>query len=163
MIAAILASTNAGGIGYNGTLPWPKHREDLQWFREHTTNNIVVMGRKTWNDPMMPKPLPNRVNYVVSSQHVAIEHRKFVTWIPGNPAENILNIEKKHPDKTIFVIGGKKLYEACMPVVQRVYLTRIKGNYWTDTRVNLDRMLSNFRLYSVTPSEHCTFEIWDRI
>jgi dihydrofolate reductase len=82
MIAAILASTNTGGIGLNGTLPWPKHSEDLKWFKEHTSNQIVVMGRKTWDDPMMPKPLPNRINCVVSSNPVAIEHRQQqVKWL----------------------------------------------------------------------------------
>ena len=54
MICSILASTNLGGIGNRGTLPWPKHPQDMIWFKEHTENQIVVMGRNTWDDPKMP-------------------------------------------------------------------------------------------------------------
>jgi len=163
MISLILASTNTGGIGNRGTLPWPKHRQDLAWFKQHTENQIVVMGRNTWEDPLMPKPLPNRINYIVSSTHVAQKFQHQVRWIPTNPVENIQHIQKENIDKQIFVIGGKQLYEACEPIAARIYLTRMKGNWWTDTRINLERMLACFQIKSVTPGENCTYEIWDRV
>lgn len=162
MICSILAATNYGGIGNRGTLPWPKHKQDLAWFKQHTTDQIVVMGRKTWEDPMMPKPLPNRVNYVVSSHHVAKQYQHLVRWIPGNPVENILQIQKDNPGKDVYVIGGQQLYEATQDIVERVYLTRMKGAWFTDTKINLDRMLAPFRIRSVKPGENCTYETWDR-
>jgi dihydrofolate reductase len=165
MIAAILASTNTGGIGLNGTLPWPKHSEDLKWFKEHTSNQIVVMGRKTWDDPMMPKPLPNRINCVVSSNPVALEYRQQqVKWLLGNPVEHIQRLSEENPDKIVYVIGGKRLYEACYSIVDRIYLTRIPANWEVDTRINLDLMLDRFRIKSVRPSQtsNCTYEIWER-
>jgi dihydrofolate reductase len=153
MICSILASTSLGGIGNRGTLPWPKHKEDLSWFKEHTTNNIVVMGRNTWEDPMMPKPLPNRTNYVVSSHHVAKEYQHQVRWIPGTPVEAIKQVQK----------SNQKLYDATTDIVERVYLTRMKGDYWCDTRINLERYLSCFRIMTVRPGTNCTYEIWDRV
>jgi dihydrofolate reductase len=162
MICSILASTSVGGIGNRGTLPWPRHREDLAWFAAHTTNQIVVMGRNTWNDPMMPKPLPNRTNYVVSSRHVDKKYQHQVRWIPGTPVESIVSIQQANPENTVFVIGGQQLYEATNDIVQRVYLTRIKGNYWCDTRINLERYLNCFRIKTVQPGDNCTYEIWDR-
>jgi len=163
MICSILASTNLGGIGNRGTLPWPKHKEDLAWFKEHTTNQIVVMGRNTWDDPMMPKPLPNRTNYVVSSQHVAKEYQHLVRWIPSSPVDSIKEIQKNNPKQNVFVIGGKQLYDATEPIVERVYLTRMKGAWFTDTRIELERYLACFRIKTVRPGTNCTYEIWDRV
>lgn len=162
MIAAILATTPTGGIGFRGTLPWPKHKEDLAWFKSLTENHIVVMGRNTWNDPKMPKPLPNRDNYVVSSKNVEVEHRRKVRWIPNNLTENIKNIELANPGKTVFVIGGRQVYESTLDIVDRIYLTRIKLNYQTDTKLNLDRFLQGFRLMTVKPGNQETYEIWER-
>ena len=59
-IKAIFAVDKFGGMGFNGSLPWPHHSEDLAYFKEQTTNHIVVMGRNTWEDPKLPKPLPGR-------------------------------------------------------------------------------------------------------
>lgn len=163
MISAILAATPWGGIGHRGTLPWPKHKEDLAWFKSLTENQIVIMGRNTWEDPKMPKPLPNRLNFVVSSKNVDIKYRHQVRWIPGNLTENIRTIVSENSSKQVFIIGGKQVYEETLPLVDRIYLTRIKLNYTADTRLSLDRLLGNFRLKSVKPGDSCTYEIWDRI
>lgn len=161
MIISILASTNTGGIGNKGTLPWPKHSEDLKWFKKHTENQIVVMGRNTWEDPFMPKPLPNRTNYIVGS-YVNPKYLHAVKWIPSNPVDNILEIQKNNPTKNVYVIGGKQLYESTEKIVERVYLTRIKGNYWTDTRIHLESFLACFQIKTVKPGQDCTYETWDR-
>ena len=163
MISAILAATNMGGIGNRGTLPWPKHKEDLAWFKEHTTDQIVVMGRNTWEDPLMPKPLPNRINYVVSSTHVAKEYQHLVRWIPSDPVNNIKQIQRQNPKQDVFIIGGRQLYEATESIVERVYLTRMKGAWFTDTRIDLERYLTCFRIYGVRPGNNCTYEIWNRV
>lgn len=162
MICSILAATSNGGIGNRGTLPWPKHQEDLAQFKNHTTDQIVVMGRNTWEDPMMPKPLPNRKNYIVSSRHVDQKYQHLVHWIPSDPVANILAIQQENPTKDVYIIGGKQLYEATESIVERVYLTRIKGSYWTDTRLQLDKFLTCFQLKSVKPGQDCTYETWDR-
>ncbi len=162
MICSILASTNTGGIGNRGTLPWPTNKADLQWFKTLTDGHIVVMGRNTWEDPKMPKPLPNRINYVVSSKHVDKQYQHLVRWIPSNPVENILQIQKDNPTKNVFIIGGKQLYESTESIVDRVYLSRIKGDYWADTRIQLERMMACFQIKSVTPNSEGTFEKWDR-
>ena len=159
MISAILASTSTGGIGYKGTLPWPKHKEDLEWFREHTIGNIVVMGRKTWDDPKMPKPLPNRVNCVVSNN---IIDNYNVRRLKGNIKKEVLALQEQFPEKDVFIIGGKAIYEATETIVDTIYLTRMKLNWWTDTRVHLDRMLMPFQLRTVRPGNDCTYEIWVR-
>lgn len=160
MICSILASTSMGGIGNKGTLPWPKHKEDLAWFKEHTTNHIVTMGRKTWDDPMMPKPLPNRVNCVFSNRDL---NTHVARRLSGDTEDQVVTLQTQFPTRDVFIIGGKELYESTNNVVQRVYLTRMKGNWWTDTRIDLERYLACFSIKSVRPGTNCTYEIWDRV
>ena len=160
MICSILASTSAGGIGNRGTLPWPKHKEDLAWFKKHTTDQIVVMGRNTWDDPMIPKPLPNRINCIVSNRPLMNYQ---VRRLHGNVIDEVKTLASQFPSKHVFVIGGQQLYEATNDVVERVYLTRMKGNYWCDARINLERYLNCFQIKTVIPGDNCTYEIWDRV
>jgi dihydrofolate reductase len=67
MINAIFAIDEEGGMGLDGSMPWPKNLKDLNWFKVHTIGHIVVMGRGTWDATDMPSPLPNRTNWVVTS------------------------------------------------------------------------------------------------
>lgn len=159
MICSILASSSLGGIGNKGTLPWDKHYGDLAWFREWTMNQIVVMGRKTWDDPLMPKPLPDRVNFVVTSKSLNTIDARVLS---GDPQEKIKQVSEQFPDKNVFVIGGKQLYEATESIVDRIYLTRMKGQYFADTRIDLEQYLSNFRIMTARPGRGCTHEIWIR-
>ena len=163
MICSILAATNLGGIGNRGTLPWPKHPQDMIWFKEHTENQIVVMGRNTWDDPKMPKPLPNRANYVVSKRHVDREYQHLVRWIPSDAVDNIKQIQKQNPKQHVFIIGGQQLYDATESIVERVYLTRMKGAWFADTRIDLERYLTCFRISGVRPGNNCTYETWNRV
>ena len=66
MISAIVAIDNNWGIGFNGNLL--EHiPEDLKYFKQLTSENTIVLGRKTW-DSLPKKPLPNRFNVVITSQ-----------------------------------------------------------------------------------------------
>ena len=102
MINAIFAADHYGGMGFNGTLPWPHNSSDLKHFKDLTTDGIVVMGRKTYDDPKMPKPLKDRTVYVVSNRLIADS----VYQIKGDIVSRILEIEKANPTKTVWVIGG---------------------------------------------------------
>jgi dihydrofolate reductase len=50
-------------IGRDGAIPWHLP-EDFKWFKRLTTGHFVLMGRKTFDS--LPKPLPNRVNIVLT-------------------------------------------------------------------------------------------------
>ena len=160
MICSILASTNLGGIGNRGTLPWPKHPQDMAWFREWTLNNVVVLGRRTWDDPLMPKPLPERINCVFSNNLLeSADARR----LHGDTQEEIKILQSQFPNRNIFICGGRELYEATEPLVERVYLTRMKGAWFADTRIDLERYLACFRISGVRPGNNCTYETWNRV
>ena len=56
MINAIFAADHYGGIGFRGSVPWPHNSSDLKHFKTLTEGHIVVMGRRTYDDPKMPAP-----------------------------------------------------------------------------------------------------------
>ena len=69
MIKAIMAVDDNGGVSKGKSMPWPKNPKDLQWFKKNTLNQVVLMGRLTW-ESLPFKPLPNRRNIVLSRSAV---------------------------------------------------------------------------------------------
>jgi dihydrofolate reductase len=160
MINAVFAADFYGGIGFNGTLPWPNMPEDLANFKKLTTGHVVVCGRKTWDDSKMPKPLPNRTVYVATHKPVS-----YAMPFSGDIQENLLEIEANHKDKTIFVIGGVALLEAARPLLDRIYLTHVKGSYKVDTKIQLKEFLSGFHPVRAEVSKdfQSTFTVYESI
>lgn len=63
----IWAQDKNGAIGKEGKMPWHLPA-DLARFAKITNEHAVIMGRATWDSiPDAYKPLPNRLNIVVSS------------------------------------------------------------------------------------------------
>jgi dihydrofolate reductase len=158
---AIFAVDAAGGVGNRGTLPWPKHTEDFNWFKEHTTNHIVVMGHNTWKDSKFPKPLKDRINIVLTKNQIDDSRARFVH--PDNLHTVLETVKLSFPEKDVFVIGGKQVLELMRPEITTIYLTRFKGKFYSDTRMELESFLYGYRLMSVKPGTNCTFERWEKI
>jgi dihydrofolate reductase len=160
MINALFAVDQFGGMGFNGTLPWPHNSADLSNFRSLTTGHVVVMGRTTWDDPQMPKPLVGRTVYVMT-------HRPVYTaaTIKGNLKDELLRLEKLHADKIIWVIGGANLLEQCDGIFDRLYLTHFKGLYKIDTKLNLKSFLNGWNPIKATApaNNNCTFVIYENL
>lgn len=136
MISAIVAVDENWGIGYNGDLL--EHiPDDLKYFKELTTGNIVVMGRKTW-DSLPKKPLPDRLNIVLSRYYStpACEHTLCMTLDSLN---YVINNDDRF-SKDIFIIGGGQIYKELLPLCDRIYVTKIfKSHDNVDTYfLNLD-------------------------
>lgn len=159
MINCIFASDGQGNLGFNGTLPWPHNAEDMARFKELTHGHIVVMGRKTWDDPKMPKPLSGRTNFVFSNKPVGVPG---VITLKGDVVSELQRVEVAYPNKQIFVIGGKAIIEASSIICDYLYLTHMKGNFRSDTRIHLDKYLGGFRAMTAEPSEDrsCTFMVY---
>jgi len=117
LISLIVAVANNGVIGNKGALPW-RIPEDMRWFRMHTLNKPVLMGRKTW-ESLPKKPLPKRENvivthdsgYVAEDASVATSFDAAIAAAAGSPE--------------IVVIGGASLYAEALPRAGRIYLTNV--------------------------------------
>lgn len=124
----IMALGLQGEFSQNNKLPWDRISEDMKYFKELTTNNIVIMGRKTYES--IGKELPNRINIVLTSQIINNEN---ITQCKNFEIALIeagkLVFEKKA--KNIFVIGGKNLIVNCLKDhrLEYIYITRIFSKY----------------------------------
>lgn len=102
-------------LGKGNDLIW-HFREDMKFFKEMTTSNTVIMGRKTFES--LPKALPNRRNIVISSNDSYDA--------PG--CEVVSSVEdalKLAGEDNIFIIGGGRIYEQLLPLADNLYLTEI--------------------------------------
>ncbi len=123
-ISLIWAMANNRVIGANNTLPW-KLPADLRHFRTLTTGHHIIMGRKNYES--IGRPLPDRVNIVVSRQ-AAYEAPGCV--VVGSIEEAL---QRAAGDPEIFVIGGAAIYAQTLEHADRLYLTRINAQIQGDT------------------------------
>ena len=157
MIKAILACDQEWGIGKNGALPWPHNSADLKWFKQHTNNSTIVMGRKTW-DSLPFKPLPNRKNIVVSSS--TVEGADITVKLDQLKRITIPMLEATGD---IWIIGGAQLIEQCIDIIDEFYLSRIEGVYNCDTFLPADLIMDNFNLYDAEETDSDLYiEKWAR-
>ena len=103
-IKLICAISKNNVIGNKNQLPW-NISEDLKRFKELTSENIIVMGRKTFES--IGRPLPNRKNVVLSNnKNLKIENVEVF-----NSANDVLNFYKTFSKKKdLFIIGGNFIY-----------------------------------------------------
>ena len=118
---AIAAMSLNRVIGCDGKIPWHLPA-DFKWFKQCTTGQVVLMGRKTFAS--LGKPLPNRTNLVLSRG----------PEIPG--VEMIRDLTAFDPahfaPREVWVIGGAEIYAQLLPRCTDLYLTvvprEVKGD-----------------------------------
>lgn len=125
MISAIVAVDENWGIGFNGQL-LEKIPEDLRRFKLLTQEKIVVMGRKTW-DSLPKKPLPNRLNIIISNKIKIID--TFTISMSIKEIKSRLEYVSKNQDEEWFIIGGGQIYNELLPFCDRIYITKIYKKY----------------------------------
>lgn len=114
-LTLIAAHDQNRAIGRGGTIPWHLP-EELAHFATTTKGGTLVMGRHTW-DSLPKKPLPNRPNIVVSSRANAAP-----ITAPDIPHALLMARATRRP---IFGIGGAGVYQALLPVADRLVLTTV--------------------------------------
>lgn len=159
-ITAVFAVDSTGGIGLNGKLPWPRNADDMRWFKHLTANQIVVMGRTTWDSPDMPTPLPNRRNIVITNTPLNIDG---VEEISGNIKDALYALQAQNAVQRIFVIGGANVLLQAKPALQCVYITKIPGDYKCNTTLNLAEFLIGFELVASYELKTCKVEKYETI
>lgn len=164
MTSLIVAVDDNNAIGFKNDLPWGYIKEDMKWFVSQTKDNVVAMGRNTWDS--LQKPLPNRVNIVITSNDqyskvdgidkIAKDHR------------DLELMDACYPNKELFIIGGAMLYQTMAHLVDTMYISRIRGVYEGDTFFDPDTYLADFHLISTEHIEGSEdtpaidFQIWKR-
>lgn len=143
MIRAIYATDIQGGIGKNGTIPWPKNEADLKWFKESTYGDIVIMGKNTWLDPKMPKPLENRYNVVVSDSGLSSDDKPNIVI----PRDKVEDYAKQQYEKDVWIIGGAQLLMSSWDFIEEAWVSKIEEIYDCDTFVNVPKSFELFEMF----------------
>ena len=119
MLSLIAAVARNRAIGREQGLLWHLP-EDMRHFRETTSGNTVIMGRRTWESlPAAFRPLPNRRNIVLSRDPAY--HAPGATLAAS--FEQALRLAGDARD--VFVIGGAELYQQALALADRLYLTEV--------------------------------------
>ena len=122
MINIIVAISENNAIGKDNQLLFSL-KKDLQHFKNLTTNNVVIMGRKTYES--IGKPLPNRINLVLTR-----ENKENIDNIETfSSIEDAIEYSKtNYPNKEIFIIGGGQVYLQALnkEIVDKLYITKVK-------------------------------------
>ncbi|PSW60822.1 type 3 dihydrofolate reductase [Photobacterium kishitanii] len=124
-ISMIAAMAHDRIIGNDNSMPWHLPA-DFTWFKRCTLGKPIVMGRKTFES--IGRPLPGRLNIVISrNPHFSAEGITVVNdiaaakLVAGDVAE-------------LMIIGGGSIYQACLPIADRLYLTFIDADLKGDTQ-----------------------------
>ena len=128
-IVLVVAIAQNGVIGNAGAIPW-HISADMKRFKALTLGHTVVMGRKTW-DSLPRKPLPGRVNLVITRQ---------ADWqTEGAVSATSLEGALAGITGTAMVIGGAEIYRRALPLATRIELTEVHQDFEGDARFELDR------------------------
>lgn len=132
----IVAADKNWGIGLNNQL-LVSIPADMKFFRQTTTGNVVVMGRKTLESFPNGLPLKNRVNIVLThNPDYQVKDAVIVHTL-----EELLEELKKYDSDRIYVIGGASIYKLMLPYCDTIHVTKIDHCYEADTFFpNLDRL-----------------------
>jgi dihydrofolate reductase len=117
-----VSANNVIGIVKDGKecLPW-HIKEDLEFFKQMTSNSIVIMGRKTF-ESLGCKPLPNRINVVVTrtpEKNTSTDKLFFMSL------EEVQRFWLDTPGANVWVIGGSQIYKALAHLIKTVYVTHV--------------------------------------
>ena len=122
MINIIAAMSKNRVIGDANTLIWHL-TEDLKRFRLLTTDNTIVMGRKTYES--IGRPLPNRRSIIIT--------RDTDYSVDGCEVVNSLEEALLLSNSDCFIIGGGEIYRQAIDIADRIYLTLIDKEFEGDT------------------------------
>ncbi len=129
IVSLIAALTRNRVIGIKNDLPW-RLPDDMKYFFQTTKGHTVIMGRKNYDSlPEKFRPLPNRVNIVVTRQ----ENFNAPGCTVVNSLEKGIELAKEANEEEVFNIGGAELFKLGMPHTQRMYLTEIQAELTGDT------------------------------
>jgi dihydrofolate reductase len=135
-LTLVVAIARNGVIGQGGALPW-RLSSDMKRFKAATMGKPVLMGRKTW-ESLPKKPLPGRQNLVLTRD---AEFAANGAWVFSDLTLMIAAgraMAKQSGADEVCVIGGAQLYDAALPLADRIVLTEVNLAPEGDARLALD-------------------------
>lgn len=151
MIIKIIAAVDLNYLmGYDNAIPWHKPA-DLKRFKQKTLDQIVVMGRKTYES--IGKSLPNRINCVISRDPGKIKNLSSGVIVSKSIDDLIKQLSNS--DRTIWVIGGAQIYKEFIltDLVSEIDLTILNGRWIPPTSDSIEIIKQKSVLFPSVPLE----------
>jgi len=129
-VKLIVAMDKERGIGKNNDLMWHLPA-DMKFFKETTSGQIVLMGRKNWDSiPERFRPLSGRENVVLTRNTDFTADGAIVVHSLETCLEHY-----KNDERVFFVIGGGEIYRMALDLkcVDEMYITHVDAVYGADT------------------------------
>ncbi|MBR2187846.1 MAG: dihydrofolate reductase [Eubacterium sp.] len=132
---AIVAADQNWGIGQGNKL-LISIPADMRFFRETTTDHVVVMGRKTLESFPNQKPLKDRIN-IVLTRDTGYQAKGAII---AHSIEELMAALEPYDQDEVYVIGGEQVYRQLLPHCDTAYVTKIDYVYQADAYFpDLDR------------------------
>lgn len=132
----IVAVDKNWGIGKDNQL-LTRISADMRLFKQLTMGNILVLGRKTLGTFPGGKPLPGRINFILTKE----ESFQAEEAIICHSVEEVLQKGEQQKDKEIFIAGGGSVYHQFLEYCDTAYITKIDQEFEADTFIpNLDEL-----------------------
>lgn len=161
-IKLIAAVSSNGVIGNEGGLVF-QDKEDMKHFRETTTGNTVVMGRKTWDSiPTAYRPFKNRENVVISRNKDIFDCELVMTFEPEKDITKpqLENIAEYY-NTDVFIIGGGEIYKQTINLADELIISEFPQEITGDTFFpEID--LNIWKLAKFTPFTNFILKVYER-
>jgi dihydrofolate reductase len=155
-LITVAAVAENGVIGRDGEIPWPSIPADRRQYRAKIADWPVILGRRTFDS--MRADLPGTAQIVLSRSTSEYDHES--AHHAGGIDDTVETVEALGYDRA-YVIGGAAIYDLFQPVVDRMVLSRIPGEYDGDAYFpDWDR--TKWTVVDRTPYDDFTLEEWAR-
>ncbi len=156
VIKIITAVARGNVIGFEGQIPWLLSSDRQRFRRLILSGGAVMLGRKTYEAGILP--IPECRTMVISKTLRPEDHSGIEIYSTVPAAFDALGGED------CWVVGGASLFRECLPMTQKLYITRIAHDYNGDVTFP---NFKNFRLKISFPQQEegveFNFEVWERI
>src|SRR5699024_4324554 len=160
-LSAITAIAQNNIIGKDNSLPWHLPA-DMKFFKKTTMGHPIIMGRKTYES--FKKALPGRTNIVITRQKDYTLTDAIVVHSLKAAIEEAKAIEKEET----FILGGAEIFKLSLPLIQRIYITRIYEEFEGDVEFPSFEV-KDWEMIGIEPHEpdkknkyYYAFQLWER-
>ncbi|MDR5671745.1 Dihydrofolate reductase [Halalkaliarchaeum sp. AArc-CO] len=123
-LVTVAAVAENGVIGNDGELPWPSVPADKRQYRDRIADATVILGRVTFES--MVDDLPGTAQVVLSRSQREFDVE---TAHHASDVDDAIAVAESLGGDRAYVIGGAVIYDLFQPVVDRMVLSRIPGEY----------------------------------
>lgn len=163
-ISLIAAVSENNAIGKNNQLLWHLPN-DLKFFKNTTWAMPVIMGRKTF-ESVNNQPLNGRTNIVITRQPQQIHAPEGVFVVPD--LKTAIETAAATDAKEVFIAGGGQIYEAALPMADKLILTRVHTTIDGDVffpAFETAQWQQTYHLNFAADEKHAfaySFQVWQR-